>query len=101
MMTIVGGYLVGFSPRRAAEFSFLLGLITLSAASFYKGITDGAAMVSVLNLGPVLFGCLVAFISGAFAVRWLISYLTRRGLGVFAWYRLGLAAVAYVVLYAL
>jgi len=101
MMTIVGGYFAGLSARKAAEFSFLLGLVTLTAASVYKGYKDGGQMLQVLQLGPVLVGALIAFISGAFAVKWLISYLTRHGLGIFAWYRLGLAMVAYLVLYIL
>ncbi|MFG0253020.1 MAG: undecaprenyl-diphosphate phosphatase, partial [Phycisphaerales bacterium JB038] len=41
MMTIVGGYIVGLKPARAAEFSFLLGLITLSAAAGYRALTHG------------------------------------------------------------
>ena len=93
MMTIVGGYWIGLTPKRAAEFSFLLGLITLSAASGYKTLTIGPNMFKALDMGPVLFGIFVATISAALAVKWLVGYLTRHGLTVFAWYRLGLAAV--------
>jgi undecaprenyl-diphosphatase len=93
MMTIVGGYLVGFSPRRAAEFSFLLGLITLTAAAAYKLLKDGRNMLAVLDPLPVLLGCVVAFVSAALAVSWLVSFLSRRGLAPFAWYRLALAVV--------
>ncbi|MDP0500710.1 MAG: undecaprenyl-diphosphate phosphatase [Verrucomicrobiota bacterium JB022] len=96
MMTIVGGYVVGLSPARAAEFSFLLGLITLTAAAAYKTVQDGADMMRVLDLGPVLFGCIVAMLFAAFAVKWLVSYLSRHGLSVFAWYRLGLTLVVVV-----
>jgi undecaprenyl-diphosphatase len=93
MMTIVGGYFVGLRPAKAAEFSFLLGLVTLSAAAGYKVITKGEEMRTHLDFGPVLVGCLLAGVSAAFAVRWLVTYLAQRGLGLFAWYRLGLAAI--------
>jgi undecaprenyl-diphosphatase len=93
MMTIIGGYLAGLSPLRAAEFSFLLGLITLSAASVYKGLKTGPALLDVFALGPLLVGVAVAFISAAIAVKWMIGYLGRHGLGIFAWYRMGLALV--------
>lgn len=98
MMTIVGGYLVGLSPRRAAEFSFLLGLITLSAAALYRILTDGPQMMVALAPGPVLFGCLMAFVSAMLAVKWLVTYLTRHGLSLFAWYRLGLALLVVLLL---
>ena len=93
MATIVGGYIAGLSPAHAAEFSFLLGLITLGAASSYTLLKDGSEMFQALPLGPVIVGCLVAFISAAIAVKWLVTYLSRHGLGIFAWYRLLLACV--------
>ena len=93
MTTIVGGYFVGLRPAKAAEFSFLLGLVTLSAAAGYKVVTKGDEMIAQLEFGPVLLGCLLAGVSAAFSVRWLVAYLARRGLGLFAWYRLALAAV--------
>ncbi|MFP6854587.1 MAG: undecaprenyl-diphosphate phosphatase [Opitutales bacterium] len=93
MMTIVGGYLVGLRPAKAAEFSFLLGLVTLSAASGYKVLTKGEEMATHLTLGPVVVGCLVAGLFAALSVHWLVGFLTRRGLGLFAWYRLILATL--------
>ncbi|MGJ3242943.1 MAG: undecaprenyl-diphosphate phosphatase [Opitutales bacterium] len=99
MMTIVGGYLVGLRPRRAAEFSFLLGLITLTAAAGYRVMTDGAHMVRVLTPGPLLAGGVVAFVTAAAAVSWLVSWLTRHGLSLFAWYRIALAGALALLLY--
>lgn len=98
MMTIVGGYLVGLSPVRAAEFSFLLGLITLTAAAAYKALQSGPQMVAAFSLPTVLFGCVVAFVSAAVAVRFLVAWLTKHGLGLFAWYRIALAAMLLLVM---
>lgn len=99
MMTLLGGYLVGLPPIKAAEFSFLLGLVTLCSASIYKTYTQGAYLVEVLSIGPTLFGCLIAFISGAFAVKWLISYISSHSLKIFAWYRICMGASLYLLLY--
>jgi undecaprenyl-diphosphatase len=93
MTTIVGGYFAGFEPPRAAEFSFLLGFVTLSAATLYKGCASGGAMIAVFGWSHVLLGIAVATVSAALAVRFLVSYLTRHGLAVFAWYRLAMAAL--------
>ena len=96
MMTIVGGYFVGLERAKAAEFSFLLGLITLSAAAGYKSLTKWEVMSANLELGPVLCGCFVAGMSAALSVFWLVGYLTRRGLGLFVWYRM---ILSFLILY--
>ncbi|NDV62744.1 undecaprenyl-diphosphate phosphatase [Puniceicoccales bacterium CK1056] len=93
MMTIVGGYVAGLRPTKAAEFSFLLGLITLTAAAGYKAVSSGPALFLAIDMGPLLLGIFVAFVSAALAVKWLVSYLTRHGLAIFAWYRFVLAGL--------
>ena len=95
MMTIVGGYIVGLSEKKAAEFSFLLGLLTLSAAAGYKILTKWEVMEAHLSVGPILIGCLVAGISAALSVFWLVGYLSRHGLGIFVWYRVLLSLFFY------
>lgn len=93
MMTIVGGYIAGLKPAKAAEFSFLLGLITLSAAAGYKAFSSGPVLVLAIDMGPMILGIFVAFVSAAIAVKWLVRYLTRHGLALFAWYRFILAGL--------
>lgn len=93
MMTMVGGYFVGLTPAKAAEFSFLVGLPTLAGAALLKAYGNGAAMITVFGWTPVLVGALVAALSAGLAVRFLVRYLTRHGLAVFAVYRVVLAAL--------
>lgn len=97
MVTILGGMIVGMRPRHAAEFSFLLGVLTLTGATAYDGaknfLGDGANMLDVLGAGPLVVGLGVATLSAVLAVRWLVSFLTRHGLEPFGWYRLALSAV--------
>ena len=96
-MTIVGGYIVGLSRKKAAEFSFLLGLLTLSAAAGYKILTKWEVMEAHLSVGPILIGCLVAGISAALSVFWLVGYLSRHGLGIFVWYRVLLSLILFTI----
>ena len=99
MTTIVGGYFAGLDPRRAAEFSFLLGFVTLSAAAVFKSYKSGAAMIQVFGWSHVLLGAFVAAITAAVCVKFLVHWLTRHGLAAFAFYRLTLAAALAVMFY--
>jgi undecaprenyl-diphosphatase len=101
MVTISGGMLLGLGTVAAAEFSFLLGLPTLGAACLHDLVgnlkhaaaSGGPSMMQQLGGGAMLLGVVVATVSAMVAVRWLVSFLTRRGLAPFGWYRLALAAV--------
>lgn len=92
MSTIVGGYIAGLSPARATEFSFLLGLITLTAASAYKSLKHGPELIAAFSSGTMLLGMAVAAVVAFASVKWMIGWITRHGLAAFAWYRFALAA---------
>ncbi|MBP7126358.1 undecaprenyl-diphosphate phosphatase [Myxococcota bacterium] len=99
LMALVGGLLAGLSLMAAVEFSFLLGFVTLLAAVTFSAIQVGTAMVRDLGTFHVFLGFLVAALSAAVSVRFLVGTLSRYGLGPFGWYRLALAAVTGVLIW--
>lgn len=88
MVTMVGGYFCGLAPARAAEFAFLVGVPVLGGAAVYKAAQTGPAMLAVFGWSEMLIGGLAAAISAAVAVRFLVAWLQKFGLGAFAIYRL-------------
>lgn len=99
MVTIVGGYLEGLSPAKAAEFSFLVGLPVLAGAALLKTWQSGGAMIEVFGWPNVLLGIAVAAVSATIAVKFLVAFLSRHGLMAFAVYRLVLAVVIAALFY--
>lgn len=98
LATILGGLLAGLSMAAAVEFSFLLGLLTLGAATAYKVLDSGAIMLEAYGPVPIAIGFVSAWISAVLAVRWMVAWLSRRGLGIFAWWRLSAAALVSILL---
>jgi len=98
LATILGGRLAGLSHAAATEFSFLVGLLTLSAASVYKMWSLGPALTQVYPAGPASVGLLVAAVTAFVSVKWLVGYVSRNGLGVFAWYRIALGGAILATL---
>jgi len=91
---IIGALLVGVTMPAAVEFSVLLGFATLSAATGFKLLTDGGTLVDQFGIVYPLIGVAFAFLSAVIAIRWLITYLERHDLSIFAWYRFAAAALA-------
>ncbi|MGD9506375.1 MAG: undecaprenyl-diphosphate phosphatase [Syntrophobacteraceae bacterium] len=92
LVTIVGGLLVGLSLASAVEFSFLLGLVTLGAATSYDALKHGKLMLQMFDALPLIVGLVAAFIFAVISVKWMVSYLNRHSLAIFGYYRV-LAAV--------
>ena len=98
LATILGGRVAGLSHAAATEFSFLVGLLTLSAASVYKAWSLGPALPQIYPAGPALVGLLIAAVTAFLSVKWLVGFVSRRGLGVFAWYRIALGGAILALL---
>ncbi len=99
LITIVGGLLVGLSLPAAVEFSFLLGVLTLSAATAYDVLKHGREMFETFGALPLAVGFFAAWISAVLAVKWMVGYLNKHGMDVFGWYRVGLACMVAIWLW--
>ncbi len=93
LMTMLGGLFVGLSVPAAVEFSFLLGLITLGAATFHDAVKHGAEMVETIGWGPIAAGTITAWASALIAVKWMVGYLNKHSLAIFGWYRIAAGIV--------
>ncbi len=112
LMTICGGLIVGLSVKSAVEYSFLLGVLTLTAATVKKAVwkIEGAGSEFDVWLGgsklmwetygaiPLAVGIVAATVSAAFAVKWLVKYLQSHGLAVFGYYRIALGLTVAILL---
>lgn len=91
LATILGGCLLKVPLKTSVEFSFLLGMVTLGAATAYDGLKHGHLIYERFGLLAPLLGLIVAFVSAVAAVKWMVGYLNRKGLAIFGWYRVVLA----------
>ena len=87
MATIVSGQLVGLTTATAAEFSFLLALPTLGAATLYEAYKSRQDLLT-LGLAPMAVGLVTSFLVAWAVIAVFIGYLQRRGLLPFGVYRI-------------
>jgi undecaprenyl-diphosphatase len=106
MATISGGQVCGLSRSAALEFSFLLSIPTMAAATghaLYSSlkVTNGEAPIHVDSHGWVLLflGTVISFIVAYYVVAWFMNWVRERGFVPFAIYRLiaGAAVLAWVL----
>lgn len=92
--TIVGGLLAGLSRNTATEFSFLLAIPTMVAASGYD-LYKSREILTSSNIGTLLTGSFLSFIFALFAVKFLINYVKKHDFTAFGIYRIVLAVAFY------
>ncbi|HEY8580962.1 MAG TPA: undecaprenyl-diphosphate phosphatase [Beijerinckiaceae bacterium] len=97
--TIVGAMVMGADKRSAAEFSFWLAMPTMAGAFAY----DLFKNYKILDAGDVAVigvGFVAAFFAALVVVRGFLAFVSRRGFGLFAWWRIVVGTVGFVALVA-
>lgn len=100
--TIIGGMSQKLTRSLAAEFSFLLAVPTMFAASvksFYDVYKDNPEVLSKENLGVLGVGSIVSFIVALIAVKFFIGYLQKHGFKLFGYYRIVVGAIMLILLF--
>ena len=101
--TIIGGMGQKLTRRLAAEFSFLLAVPTMFAASvksFYDLYKAHPDVINTSNMGTLGIGSLVSFIVALIAVRFFIRYLQKHGFKVFGYYRIVVGIIMLILLFS-
>lgn len=101
MATILGSMAVGLRPKAAAEYSFLLALPTLGAATIWKSrvLMEPGTIDQLGGPVPVIAGFVMSGVVAALSIAWLVGYLARGGFALFGWWRVALAATMGVSLW--
>ena len=94
--TIVGGMLLGLDRKGAAEFSFLIAVPVMLTIECYELIKMGS-LFSAQDATNFMIGFVVSFIVAVLAVKTFILFLSRWTLVPFAWYRIIVAPIFFLL----
>lgn len=95
--TIVGGMLLGADKRTAAEFSFFLAMPTMTGAFAYD-LYKNWSILTPDDVSHITLGFIASFVTGALVVRYMLDFISRRGLSFFGWWRLLVGGIGLGVL---
>ena len=98
LVTIVAAVLLGMSLAAAVEFSFLLGLITLTAATVLSVAKDGSTVIDTYGKTAPLIGIVAAFVFALLAVKTFVAFLNKQDLKGFGIYRIAAGVVTLILM---
>jgi len=96
--SIVGGMLMGLSRAESARFSFLLA-IPIIAGSGLKKLLDLITSDAQFEWTGLLLASIIAFTSGIFAIKFMLTFVRKNTLWPFIWYRIALAILVLFLFY--
>ena len=95
--TLFGSLVCNLDRKFAVKFVFLISIPSILGSAILEAPGAIEAGVSLSQLGPVLWGMLVAAVSGVVAIKSMIKIVSDKKLSVFSYYvwMLGLIVVIY------
>ena len=93
--SIIGGLLVGLDRKTAVEFSFLLALPTIFAASGYD-LLKSSLSFSSQEFFYLSLGIIISFLTASIAIKFLLRYIENKSFKIFGVYRIILAILYFV-----
>lgn len=94
--TIIGALFLGTKRRAATEFSFLLAVPTMTAATLFD-LKDANFSFSSQELMLLGIGFVVSCVTAVFAIKFLLRFIQRHTFIPFGIYRIVLAVVFWVL----
>jgi len=95
--TIIGGQLLGLKRKTIVEFSFLLAVPTMIAASgldLFKSYKE----FEVSQFGVLAIGFVVSFIVALFSIKFLLKYIQKHNFVAFGVYRIIIAILFWLII---
>lgn len=94
--TIVGGMTLGIKRATIVEFSFLLALPTMTAATGLDVLKNYETILSA-NMGILAIGLVASFFSALLAIKWLLNFVQKHTFVPFGIYRI-VIALAFLIM---
>lgn len=93
--TIVGGSFIGIRKRTIVEFSFLLAVPTMAAASGLELLKGYSALSG--HFATLAVGFVISFVTAVIAIKSFLAFVKKRDFKAFGWYRIVLAVAFYLI----
>lgn len=94
--TIVGGQLLGLSRRQIVEFSFILAIPTMAAATLLD-VYKNYQLFTTADITQLSLGFIISFVVALLAIKTFLKYIQKNNLTSFGWYRIILAIISIIV----
>lgn len=93
--TIVGGLSLGLSRKTIVQFSFLLAVPTMAAATGLD-LLKNYELFSLADMKTIALGFVISFVVALVIIKWFIRYVQKHNFEIFGWYRIALSIIFFI-----